>query len=233
VTFNDDQITRRLQERAALDQGSWSSVDHSPSGSRPGRTGWRVHAVVGGVMFVLLLTGSTVYYFWDSLFIGAETATNERFSEEDVYYNEPPSDADLTQSAVVEPPLHPTVTDPPSTPPIQPVVIDAAWLAQHSPDEIFAVAQQFAVDGQLDSALVLWETAAQRRHGPSARAIAEMYDPRLSGQRSSPFSQPNVTFAQKWYARAADYGDAVAQAQLAELDAWARGSSSVGMPNGR
>lgn len=86
--------------------------------------------------------------------------------------------------------------------------------------EMYAEASDRAAAGQESAALVIYETAAARGHAPSARAVGEMYDPSLWGTTPSPLSEPDAVEARRWYGRAADLGDDVAQARLTALAAW-------------
>lgn len=73
---------------------------------------------------------------------------------------------------------------------------------------------QLAALQQPEGALALLEVAAQKKHGPAARRIAEMYDPEHWSKQSSPFSQPNQRLAHTWYQRAESFGDPIASERL-------------------
>jgi hypothetical protein len=97
---------------------------------------------------------------------------------------------------------------------------DPASLASRTAADLYDLAGKFARNGDTQHALVVWEEAARRRHGQSARVIGEMYDPGLWGTVPTAMTSPNVEFARKWYGRAVEYGDDLAQSRLDDLAAW-------------
>jgi len=78
-----------------------------------------------------------------------------------------------------------------------------------------ALAMQTASPGK---ALALLEFAAQQNHGPAARLIGEMYDPRFWAENKSPFKQPDIRNAMKWYNKAIALNDDTARERLQKLE---------------
>ena len=91
---------------------------------------------------------------------------------------------------------------------------------QPPPRETYDIAREFLRQGLVEESLVLFKESAQRNHGPSALAIAEMYDPILWGSVPSPFSQPNWFQADKWYRKALALGVEEARMRLQRLAVW-------------
>jgi len=95
-------------------------------------------------------------------------------------------------------------------------------IARGSAEQMNACADKFYQGkNRLDDALVLWEQAwRQAKHGPSALAIAKMYDPVLWGKVVSIFSKPNLHQAKKWYKRAVNQNIHEAGQRLKDIENW-------------
>jgi len=78
-----------------------------------------------------------------------------------------------------------------------------------------ALAKQTTSPGK---ALALLEFAVQQNDGPAARLIGEMYDPRFWAENKSPFKQPDIRSATKWYNRAIALNDDTARERLQKLE---------------
>lgn len=96
-----------------------------------------------------------------------------------------------------------------------------------NPAGIHAVALRRQAEGRHDDALVLFEEAAERGHGPSMTAVARMYDPNgfVPGR---PFRNPDPRAAAKYYRDAVRAGDAAAEAPRAALRATLDGMAGQG-----
>ncbi len=90
-------------------------------------------------------------------------------------------------------------------------------IARCEAGEIYTVASGFIARGDPDTALVLFEQAAGKGHGPAALAIGEMYDPVLWGEAPSPFSKPNPRKAREWYENAVSLGNDAGRQRLEKL----------------
>ena len=84
-------------------------------------------------------------------------------------------------------------------------------------NKIFNQAEVFIETKQLEDAHLLLFFAARKGHALSARKLGEMYDPRYYSADTSIMDEPDFAQAYKWYRKAAEEGDLVAQEHLSEL----------------
>lgn len=96
----------------------------------------------------------------------------------------------------------------------------AALVAGATPDQAFRFGQDFLDAGATDTALALFELAAQTGHGPAHTAIGRMADPLTFASETSAFSRPNAELAIDWYRRALAAGDTAANDALLTLRLW-------------
>lgn len=96
-----------------------------------------------------------------------------------------------------------------------------------NPAGIHAVALRRQAEGKHDDALVLFEEAAERGHGPSMTAVAHLYDPNgfVPGR---PFRNPDARAAAKYYRDAIRAGDTAAEAPRAALKTTLEGLAAQG-----
>lgn len=95
-------------------------------------------------------------------------------------------------------------------------------------DEAFERAQEFQRQGQLADAQLLYFFAARNNHGPSAFALATMYDPNHHSPETSLLPKPDAFQAYRWYTVANEQNVAEAQARLDALHAWAKRAAAEG-----
>lgn len=95
------------------------------------------------------------------------------------------------------------------------------------PEAVYERAQTYLRQGWAGESFLLLREAAHGRHGPSARAIARMYDPTSPADAPTPFSKPNAAEALEWYDRAAAAGVDVSR-ERADLRDWAEREAAAG-----
>ncbi|MCB1737356.1 MAG: hypothetical protein KDI42_04440 [Gammaproteobacteria bacterium] len=80
-------------------------------------------------------------------------------------------------------------------------------------------AVRYADAGQPVDAYLLWFFAAREGHGPSAFVLGEMYDPDYfdSAKTGAVIEQPDAAQALKWYQRALNAGEPMADERIAAL----------------
>jgi len=179
-----------------------------PPPPKPDGGGSKVPLILGGVLVLLLAAGGAAWW--------------------------------LTREAPPPPPPPPPVPDqsrPPPPPPPPPVpvwpdgtdALSPADVVARAPDPagIHAVALRRQAEGKHDDALVLFEEAAERGHGPAMTAVARMYDPNgfVPGR---PFQNSDPRAAAKYYRDAARAGDPAAEAPRAALRAMLEGLAASG-----
>ena len=133
---------------------------------------------------------------------------------------------------VVDQPAEP----PPITPPVPPAVTPPAFSAQDArqklqagltPDQMYALAQQFqAQPNGLEGAFLLYNQAAEQGHAAAALKLGEMYDPASS--QPTPLPRRRAAKAYAWYRQAAAGGVAEAGAHLDALRIWAEQQAARG-----
>jgi TPR repeat protein len=97
---------------------------------------------------------------------------------------------------------------------------EAVGAGRPLPDaDVWLLAEGLQRAGRLDESFALMRELANKGHGPSAFALAEMYDPLHWSKERSPFSKPNARKARDWYGRAGEAGVAEAQSRIRALDA--------------
>jgi len=109
--------------------------------------------------------------------------------------------------AVAETPATPAVPAPPP--------------ARHlDPDEIAALlkrARGLLANGDIASARLLLERAADAREADAALLLARTYDPAVLGTCDARSFTPDTARARVWYQKAAEFGSSDAQARVAEM----------------
>ena len=109
--------------------------------------------------------------------------------------------------AVAETPATPAVPAPPP--------------ARHlDPDEIAALlkrAKGLLANGDIASARLLLERAADAREADAALLLARTYDPAVLGTGDARSVTPDPARARNWYRKAAEFGSSDAQARVAEM----------------
>jgi len=109
--------------------------------------------------------------------------------------------------AVAETPATPAVPAPPP--------------ARHlDPDEIAALlkrARGLLANGDIASARLLLERAADAREADAALLLARTYDPAVLGTGDARSFTPDTARARVWYQKAAEFGSSDAQARVAEM----------------
>lgn len=126
---------------------------------------------------------------------------------------EPAQPPSVTAAAPPAAPAADVQAPPSSTPPNARTLAELALLPV---DEVGELARKAQADDRHDDALLLFEAAAGRGHGPSHTAIGRLYDPNgfVPGK---PFSKPNRGKAVERYRAALESGDASAQASYDAL----------------
>lgn len=84
-------------------------------------------------------------------------------------------------------------------------------------DDVFAAATAAQADGRLADAYLLLFFAAREGHVGAALALGSQADPATRDPANSVFESVDLTQAHKWYALAAQSGDAEAAERLADL----------------
>ncbi len=172
-----------------------------PPPPKPDGGGSKVPMILGGVLVLLLAAGGAVWWF-----------TRE---PPPAQVTPPVPAPEQTRREAPPPPPPPGPVWPDGTDglSLQDVVTRAA-----NPAGIHAVALRRQAEGKHDDALVLFEEAAERGHGPAMTAVARMYDPNgfVSGR---PFVNSDARAAAKYYRDAARAGDPAAEAPRAALRA--------------
>jgi len=105
------------------------------------------------------------------------------------------------------------------------------WRAQGAPypfDSIMAKASEFASNGSLADAHLLFFFAAREGHVDAMMMMAEMSDPTLFRADNNLLDRANAVQAYKWYKQALELGFEPARARLDNLRAWAEAESGYG-----
>jgi hypothetical protein len=84
-------------------------------------------------------------------------------------------------------------------------------------DQLFSQANKFLTEGKLEDAHLLLFFAARKGHALSARVLGSLYDPRYYSPTKSIFEKPDLAQAYKWYRKAKDAGDKIAEERLRTL----------------
>lgn len=92
---------------------------------------------------------------------------------------------------------------------------------------IHAAALRRQAAGRHDDALVLFEEAGERGHGPALTAVARLYDP-IGFVAGLPFRAPDPRAAARYYRDAVQKGDATAQVPRAALKTWLEEQARAG-----
>jgi TPR repeat protein len=95
-------------------------------------------------------------------------------------------------------------------------------------DTAYDFAQDLLGRGRSSDAFALFKVLAAGGDGPSAFAVAKMYDPLLWSPAMSPFSQANPRQAVTWYRRALERGVEEARVSLDSLSEWEANREGVG-----
>jgi TPR repeat protein len=77
-------------------------------------------------------------------------------------------------------------------------------------DQLYQTAQRLIAEDDVDIALPLIRTAANKGHGPSALLLGQWYDPLQRAERPSPIPEPDRERALEWYEKAEAYGEEAA-----------------------
>jgi hypothetical protein len=109
-------------------------------------------------------------------------------------------------------------------------LIERSRQGDQDPDleSVYRRAEGFIADGKLTDAHLLLFFAARRGHVLAARELGGMYDPIYFSTTTSIMDEPDPTQAYKWYRRAADGGDDIAQLRLLALKAWVEQAAKQG-----
>jgi hypothetical protein len=112
--------------------------------------------------------------------------------------------------AIAETPATPVTPAVPAPPP-----------ARHlDPDQIAALlkrARGLLANGDIASARLLLERAADAREADAALLLAQTYDPAVLGTGDARSFTPDPALARVWYQKAAEFGSSDAQARVAEM----------------
>ena len=84
-------------------------------------------------------------------------------------------------------------------------------------NQLFAQADKFMTEGELEDAHLVLFFAARKGHAPSARVLGSMYDPRYYSPTKSIMDEPDLAQAYKWYKKAKEAGDKIAAERLSTL----------------
>lgn len=95
---------------------------------------------------------------------------------------------------------------------------------------VYAEADRFRAAERPVDAHLLHFFAARAGHAPSARLLAEMYDPIYFSSSSSVMDEPNPAQAVKWYRKAIEGGDELAKTRLEGLKVWVEKVAQQGDP---
>jgi TPR repeat protein len=95
-------------------------------------------------------------------------------------------------------------------------------------DSAYAQAGEFLRDGQVADAQLLYFFAARGGHGPSALALAGLYDPVGFDPQSGLMDEPDGFQAYKWYGRALEAGESEAAERLMALKEWCEKAAAEG-----
>ncbi len=95
-------------------------------------------------------------------------------------------------------------------------------------DEVFTRAGEFAAQGQLADAWLLYFKAAKDGHADAAMLLAEQADPKYFKADKTVLSQPDVVQAHKWYRQAQRNGSELAEQRLQQLLAGLEQSAQAG-----
>lgn len=109
-------------------------------------------------------------------------------------------------------------------------LIDGIRRGGQEPDleSVYRRAERFIADGKLTDAHLLLFYAARRGHILAARELGGMYDPIYFSTATSIMDEPDPAQAYKWYRRAAEGGDEIAQVRLLALKAWVEQAAAQG-----
>ncbi len=88
------------------------------------------------------------------------------------------------------------------------------------PNDLYDNALQFMKNGEVMDAYLLYYFAARKGHVKSSVALAEMYDPNRFSKSNSVVDEPDAALAFKWYKKAADKGNRIAEVRLKFLRHW-------------
>jgi hypothetical protein len=95
-------------------------------------------------------------------------------------------------------------------------------------ESVYRKAERYKADGKLTDAHLLLFFAARRGHVLAARELGGMYDPVYFSTATSIMDEADPTQAYKWYRRAAEGGDDIAQERLLALKAWVEQAAKQG-----
>ena len=110
------------------------------------------------------------------------------------------------------------------------------WRDQGKPypfDQIMARASEFASDGSLADAHLMFFFAAREGHVEAMMMMAEMSDPTLFRADNNLLDRANAVQAYKWYREALDVGFEPARARLENLKNWAEAEAGYGNAEAR
>ncbi|MCB1736176.1 MAG: hypothetical protein H6981_13085 [Gammaproteobacteria bacterium] len=101
--------------------------------------------------------------------------------------------------------------------------------------QVHVRAVRYADAGQPVDAYLLWFFAAREGHGPSAFVLGEMYDPEYFDQTKTGavIEQPDEAQALKWYQRALNAGEPMADERIASLVQRVEQAAAQGDDNAR
>jgi hypothetical protein len=113
------------------------------------------------------------------------------------------------------PPATPAVAVPPASP--QPEAIAARRIAPDELDMLMKRARSMLAVGDIASARLLLERAADADEAAAAFLLAQTYDPAVLGTDDTRNVTPDPAMARKWYEKAVRFGSADAQQRLAQM----------------
>jgi hypothetical protein len=112
----------------------------------------------------------------------------------------------------------PAATAPPAA--AAPLAAAAPPARQLDPDELAALlkrARSFIAIGDISSARLLLERAADAQEASAALLLAQTYDPAVLGAQDMRSITPDPAMARSWYQKAARFGSTDAQQRLAQM----------------
>ncbi len=95
-------------------------------------------------------------------------------------------------------------------------------------DTLFIRGDEFARQGRLTDAYLLYLFAARQGYAPAAFTLGSLSDPNHHSPKISPLDKPDPVQAFKWYRLAADKGHIQAKDRLLRLREWVEAQARAG-----
>jgi len=99
--------------------------------------------------------------------------------------------------------------------------------------EVFEKAQEFMQEGSLADAHLLYFFSAREDYLPSIMVLGEMSDPTHFSAENALLDHADAVQAYKWYSKAANLGQPLAEDRIRELQQWASVEAANGNPEAR